>query len=136
MTKQDKDEAKRILALLVDAAEHDQNPEEAEAELVADGVNVTGFLARVHQAVQEKQKAMQKEERLSWRKEARRNADLFSETEDMSAQYMGMTRAELIAEAQRCAEKMHFKNFEEASDDDLRSQLADRTRLAALAEKK
>lgn len=56
MTKQDKDEAKRILALLVDAAEQDQAPEEAEKELIADGVNVTGFLARVHQAVQQKQK--------------------------------------------------------------------------------
>ena len=128
MTKRDKDEAKRILGLLVDAAEHDQTPDEAEAELVADGVNVTGFLARVHQSIQEKQK----EERLSWRKDARRNADAFAQTRDMSAMYESMTRAELIAEAQKHHEQLHFKNFEEASDEDLRSQLADLARLEQL----
>lgn len=132
MTKQDKDEAKRILALLVDAAEHDQTPEEAEQELVADGVNVTGFLARVHQAVQQKQK----EERLAWRNDARRNADAFAQTQDMSDRFASMTHAELVAEAQRYPDQLHFKNFEEASDDDLRSQLADRARLEELAKKK
>ncbi len=30
---------------------HDQTAEEAELELVSDGVNVTGFLERVHKAV-------------------------------------------------------------------------------------
>jgi hypothetical protein len=132
MTKQDKDEAKRILALLVDAAEHDQTPEEAEQELVADGVNVTEFLARVHQAVQEKQK----EERLAWRNDARRNADAFAQTQDVSDQFASMTRAELVAEAQRYPDRLHFKNFEEATEDDLRSQLADRARLEQLAKKK
>lgn len=132
MTKPDKDEAKRILALLVDAAEHVQTPEEAEQELVADGVNVSGFLARVHQAVQQKQK----EERLAWRSEARRNADAFEQTEDMSDRFASMTHAELVAEAQRYADQLHFKNFEEATDDDLRSQLADRARLEELAKKK
>jgi hypothetical protein len=71
MTKQDKDEAKRLLALLVDGAEHEQTPEEAEKELITDGVNVTGFLARVHQAVK------QKEERLAWGNDARRKRCLF-----------------------------------------------------------
>lgn len=132
MTKRDKDEAKRILGLLVDAAEHDQTPDEAEAELVADGVNVTGFLARVHQAIQEKQK----EERLSWREDARRNADAFAQTRDMSAMYESMTRAELISEAQKHHEQLHFKNFEEASDEDLRSQLADLARLEQLKKNK
>jgi hypothetical protein len=131
MTKPDKDEAKRILGLLVDAAEHEQTPEEAEAELVADGVNVTGFLARVHQAIQEKQK----EERLAWRKDARRNADAFAQTQDMSSMFDTMTRAELIAEAQKYHDQLHFKNFEEASDEDLRSQLADRARLEELKKK-
>lgn len=132
MTKQDKDEAKRILALLVDAAEHDQTPEGAEQELVADGVNVTGFLARVHQAVQQKQK----EQRLAWRNDARRNADAFAQTQDMSDRFASMTHAELVAEAQRYPDQLHFKNFEEAADDDLRSQLADRARLEELAKKK
>ncbi len=136
MTTQDKDEAKRILDLLVDASEQDQTREEAEAELVADGVNVTGFLARVHQAVQEKRKAMADEERLGWRKDAQRNRDLFSETEYTSAQYAAMSRGDLIAEAQQHAEELHFKNLDEVSDDDLRTQLADRARLAALAKKK
>lgn len=132
MTKQEKDEAKRILALLVDAAEHEQTPEEAEAELVADGVNVSGFLGRMHQAIQEKQK----EERLAWRKDARRNADAFAQTQNMSARYASMTRAELIVEAKKHHEQLHFKNFEEASDDDLRSQLADRARLEELKKQK
>lgn len=132
MTKQDKDEAKRILALLVDAAEQEQTPEEAEKELIADGVNVTGFLARVHQAVQQKQK----EERLAWRNDARRNADAFAQTEDMFDRFAAMSRAELVAEAQRYPDQLHFKNFEEATDDDLRSHLADRARLEALARKK
>lgn len=132
MTKQDKDEAKRILALLVDAAEHDQTPEEAEQELVADGVNVTGFLARVHQAVQQKQK----EERLAWRNDARRNADAFAQTQDMSDRFAAMSHAELVAEAQRYPDQLHFKNFKEATADDLRSHLADRARLEELAKKK
>ena len=132
MTKQDKDEAKRILALLVDAAEHDQTPEEAEQELIADGVNITGFLARVHQAVQQKQK----EERLAWRNDARRNADAFAQTHDMFDRFASMPRAELVAEAQRYPDQLHFKNFEEATDDDLRSQLADRARLAEFEKRK
>jgi hypothetical protein len=132
MTKQDKDEATRILALLVDAAEHEQTPEEAEQELIADGVNVTGFLARVHQAVQQKQK----EERLAWRNDARRNADAFAQTEDMLDRFASMSREELVAEAQRHPDQLHFKNFEEATDDDLRTQLADRARLEELAKTK
>jgi len=132
MTKQDKDEAKRILALLVDAAEQEQTPEEAEKELIADGVNVTGFLARVHQAVQQKQK----EERLAWRSESRRNADAFAQIDDMFDRFAAMNHSELVAEAQRYPDQLHFKNFEEATDDDLRSHLADRARLEELARKK
>ena len=132
MTKQDKDEAKRILALLVDTAEHDQTAEEAEQELIGDGVNVTGFLARVHQAVQQKQK----DERLAWRNDARRNADAFSQTHDMFDRFASMTRAELVAEAYRYPDQLHFKNFEKATDDDLRSQLADRARLEELTKSK
>ncbi|MBV8758833.1 MAG: hypothetical protein JO257_16210 [Deltaproteobacteria bacterium] len=132
MTKQDKDEAKRILALLADAAEHEQTAEEAEQELIADGVNVTGFLARVQQAVQQKQK----EERLSWHKEARHNADAFSQTQDVSALFATMTHAQLVAEAQKYAAQLHFKNFDEATDEDLRTQLADLARLGELAKKR
>lgn len=43
---------------------------------------------------------------------------------------------ELVAEAQRYSDQLHFKNFEEATDDDLRSQLADRARLEELAKKR
>ncbi len=132
MSKHDKEEAKRVLALLVDAAEHDQTPEEAEQELVADGVNVTGFLARVHQAVQQKQK----EERLGWHNDARRNANAFAQTQDMFDRFASMNHAELVAQAQRYPDQLHFKNFDEATDDDLRTQLADRARLEELAKKK
>jgi hypothetical protein len=129
-SKQDKDEAKRLLALLVDAAEHEQTPEEAEEELIADGVNVSAFLARVHADVQQKQT----EERLAWRREARRNADEFAHTQELSARYAAMTRPELIAEAQQTT--AYYKNFEEATDDDLRTLLADRARLEELSKKK
>jgi hypothetical protein len=131
MTKRDKDEAKRILALLMDAAEHDQTAEEAEQELIAHGVNVTGFLARVHQAVQQKRK----DERLAWRGDARRHADAFAQTMDVSAAYAAMTHAQLVAEAQKYADQLHFKNLEEVTDDDLRTQLADRARLEQLKKK-
>jgi hypothetical protein len=47
-----------------------------------------------------------------------------------------MTRPELVAEAQRYANQLHFKNYEEATDDDLRTLLADRARLEELAKKK
>lgn len=60
MTEQDKD-ATRLLALLAEAAEHEQTPEEANAELVADGVNVTAFLARVQEAVKQKKKNARRE---------------------------------------------------------------------------
>jgi|GEM_PF-5147362 len=132
MSKQDKDDSARILALLLDVAEHEQTTEEAEAELVTDGVNVTGFLSRVHLAIQ----AKQKEERLSWRKESRSNAAAFAQTEDLSARYADMPRELLILEAQKYTDSLHFKNFDEATDDDLRSQLADRARLEELAKKK
>jgi hypothetical protein len=95
-------------------------------------VNVTGFLARVHQAVQQKQK----EDRLAWRNDARRNADAFAQTQDMFDRFGSMTHAQLVVEAQRYPDQLHFKNFEEATDDDLRSLLADRARLEELAKRK
>jgi ferredoxin-NADP reductase len=132
MTKRDKDESKRILALLVDAADHEQTAEEAEEELLADGVNLTTFLASVHQAVQQQQKV----DRLAWHHEARRNADEFAQTKQWTATYEAITRPELEAEARRYANEIHFKNFEKATDEDLRTQLADRARLEELAKKK
>jgi 6-phosphogluconate dehydrogenase len=132
MTEQDNGETERILALLVDAAEHDQTAQEAEEELVADGVNVTAFLASVHGAVQQQQK----EDRLAWRREARRNADEFAQTQQWMTKYAEMTRAELMAEARQYASEIHFKNFQEATDDDLRTQLADHARLQELAKNK
>ena len=47
-----------------------------------------------------------------------------------------MPRAALEAEARQYADELHFKNLEEVTDDDLRSQLADRARLEELANKK
>jgi hypothetical protein len=131
MTEQDKD-ARRLLALLVDATEHEQTPEEATDELVADGVNVTAFLARVHEAVKQQKKS----ERLAWRNEARQNAEQFAKTPDFTQRFASMTRQQLIEETRKHADQQHFKNFEEATDDDLRTQLADRARLEELTGKK
>ena len=44
-------EERRLLALMLDSAEHDQTADEAEAELRADGVDVDAFLARVHACI-------------------------------------------------------------------------------------
>lgn len=131
MTEQDKD-ARRLLALLVEATEYEQTPEEADAELVADGVNVSAFLARVQEAVKQQKKT----ERLAWRVEARRNAEQFAKTSEFTHRFASMTRQQLIQEAQKHAKEVHFKNLEEATDDDLRTQLADRARLEELASKK
>jgi hypothetical protein len=132
MTEQDKNDAARLLALLVEATEHEETSEEATAELVADGVNVSAFLARIHEAV----KLQKKEERLAWRVEARRNAEQFARTGDVTLKFATMTRQQLVEEARKYADQIHFKNFEEATDDDLRTQLADRARLEDLASKK
>jgi hypothetical protein len=41
----------KLLALLVNVAEYDQTPEDAESELRADGVDVDAALARIHDAI-------------------------------------------------------------------------------------
>ena len=43
--------AARVLRVLVDAAEHEQTAEKAEAELRADGVDVEAFIASAHEAI-------------------------------------------------------------------------------------
>lgn len=128
----DNDETKHVLGLLLDAAEYEQTGEEAEEELLSEGVNVSGFLARVHEAAQKQQD----EERLAWRRDARRNRDEFAKTQEVSAKYVTMTLAELRAEARKYAGELHFKGFEEATEDDLRTQLADHARLQELAKTK
>jgi hypothetical protein len=132
MAKRDEDEAKRLLGLLLESAEHEQTAEEAEEELLADGVNLSAFIGRVHDEVRQKQA----DARLAWRHQARRNADEFAQTEGLFAAYSAMGRTELVAEAKKYAADVHFKNFEEATDDDLRTLLADRARLEALEKKR
>lgn len=129
MSEQTKDDAQRLLALLLDAAREDQTPDDAETELVASGVNVTAFLGRVQAAVQAKQKA----ERLAdWHNAADANAAAFADTHAEVARFAAMTHEQLVAEAQQHAHQLHFKNYETATDDDLRSALADLARLQAL----
>lgn len=131
MSKRDKDDRDGLLTLLEEAADHDQDSDEAAAELVADGVDVRAFLGRVQAAIDERKR----EERLAWRREARENADAFARTATFVDRFALMNRAELKAEARQYVDAVHFKNLEEQTDEDLRTLLQDRARLEALAKK-
>jgi len=79
---------------------------------------------------------VKKEERLSWRKDAAQNAEAFANSHDVqTSMFASMTRAQLEAEALQSADRVHFKNLAAVTDDDLRTLLADRARLRALAKK-
>jgi predicted AAA+ superfamily ATPase len=131
MTKRDKDDRDELLALLEDVADYEQSVDEAREELAADGVNVSAFLARVQRAVDEQKK----EERLSWRNEAKRNAEQFEKSQGVASIFASMTRAELEAAAAPYAAELHYKNLKEHTDEDLRTLLEDRARLEALTKK-
>jgi predicted AAA+ superfamily ATPase len=131
MTKRDKDERDEILALLEHVADYEQSVDEAREELAADGVNVSAFLARVQSAVD----VQKKEERLSWRNEAKRNAEQFVDIQAATSIFASMSRAELEAAAAPYAAEFHYKNLKEHTDEDLRTLLEDRARLEALAKK-
>lgn len=128
MNEQEKDGRDGILTLLDDVADHHQTPEEAQAELTGDGVNVSAFLARVQQAVDRQRK----EERLAWRRVAQRNVEAFSRSEVVASRFATMSRAELEAMAQKYSSEVHFKNLEKQTDEDLRTLLADKARLEEL----
>jgi hypothetical protein len=131
MTKRDKGAREDVLALLEDVADHDQTPDEAREELAGDSVNVSAFLARVQQTVDQQNK----EERLVWRREAQKNVEAFNKSQDVYARFAAMGRAQLENEARRYASDIHFKNLEEQTDEDLRTLLADRARLEELSKK-
>lgn len=131
MTRGDKEDREDILALLEDIADHDQTPEEAQDELAADGVNVSAFLARVQQAVDQQKQ----EERLAWKREAQRNVEAFRKSQDVRGRFAAMNRAQLELEARKYAGEVHFKNLQEQTDEDLRTLLADRARLGELTKK-
>jgi|ERR1022692_48395 hypothetical protein len=131
MTKRDKEDREDVLALLEDVADHDQTPEEAQQELLGDGVNVSAFLARVQQAMDHQKK----DERLAWRREAEKNTEDFKRSHDVRVRFASMSRAQLQVEARKYATETHFKKLEEQTDEDLRTLLADRARLEELSKK-
>ena len=130
MTERDKEKRDGILALLEAASDYDQTADEAKVSLEGEGVNVSAFLARVQQAVDEKKK----EERLGWRREAQAKRELFAETHELLLPFATMNRAELEAAVAE-GERTFNMNFKEHTDDDLRRILADRARLAELKKK-
>jgi hypothetical protein len=131
MTRRDKENREDVLALLEDIADHDQTPEEAQEELSGEGVNVSSFLAKIQQGINQQRK----DERLAWRREAQKNVEAFMRSQDVSARFATMSRAQLEAEAQKYAIGLHFKNLEGQTDEDLRTLLADRARLEELSKK-
>jgi hypothetical protein len=130
MTKREKDQRDGVLALLDNTADHDQTADEASAELVADGVNVSAFLARVQRAVD----AKKKEKRLGWQRDAQAKRERFAQTQEVLLPFIAMNRAELEA-AVGAGDPVFHKNLQDQSDDDLRTILADRARLAELKKK-
>lgn len=132
MTKREKDQRDGILALLEAVSDYDRTAEEASESLASEGVNVSAFLARVQQAVD----AKKKEERLDWKREAQAKRERFAQTQtqDLLLPFATMTRAEL-EEAVRSGDAVFHMNLREQTDDDLRTILADRARLAELKKK-
>jgi len=130
MTERDKEKRDGILALLEAASDYDQTADEAKESLEAEGVDVSAFLARVQQAVDEKKI----EERLGWRREAQAKRELFAQTHELLLPFATMNRAELEA-AVASGERTFNMNFTRHTDDDLRRILADRARLAELKKK-
>jgi len=131
MSKRDKEDRKDVLALLEDVADYDQTPEEAQQELVDDGVNVSAFLSQVQQAIDQQKK----EDRLAWKREAEKNRQAFSRSTDVTLRFASMSHAQLHAAASQYANEVHFKNLEKQTDDDLRTLLADRARLEEMGKK-
>ena len=130
MTEREKENGDEILALFEDPADHDQTAEEAQKELAAEGVNVSAFLSRLQTAIDEKKK----QERLAWQRDAQAKRERFGETQEWLAPFRHMTRQELLAVVGSQEDVVH-KNFDEQTDADLRSLLADRARLEELKKK-
>ena len=128
------DDTTRFLVMLANATDYEPTVEEAVQELNEEGVDIAAFLVRVQAVVNE----AKTNERLSWRKDSQRNKDSFTQTNtpQLASKFGDMSRAELVANAQRHASQLHFKNFETATDDDLRTLLIDQATLEALSEKK
>jgi hypothetical protein len=122
-------------ALLEFAEDYELETSEAREELVRDGVDISAFLARVHNRVDQVKKA----ERLRWQSEAKRNREAF-EASRRTVDIPRGGRAELIAQlAQAYARNpgvhAHHRNLEELTDDDLRTALVDLLRLEGQGQK-
>jgi hypothetical protein len=125
-----------VAALLDLAAGDEQTPEEAEAELRANGVDVDGFLGRLRTRL----KNQAEEGRLAWLTSARAKLPKGGPTSILET-YKAMDRGSLVAEfknrqtlAER-AQAWHHK-LDEITDDDLRTLLMDFDALDAAAKDK
>jgi vacuolar-type H+-ATPase subunit I/STV1 len=120
-----------VLNALLDFAEdHELEIGEAREELVREGVDVSAFLARVHNRVEQARKA----ERLQWQYEARRKREDFDSSRKKIEVVSKIGRSELLAllaqvYARNSSAHAHHKNLEELTDDDLRTALLDFLRL-------
>ena len=120
-----------VLDALLDFAEdHDLEADEAREELVRDGVDISAFLARVHNRVEHAQKV----ERLQWLHEAKRKREDFNSSRKKIEVIHKAGRPELLAQlaqvyARNPSAHAHHKNLEELTDDDLRTALLDFLRL-------
>jgi hypothetical protein len=124
MSQDTKKEALALHRLLDFAADAPLTPEEAKEELVRDGVDVDAAVSQALAFVA----ARRKEARLAWQTPALEKARAFRAA-SRKRDYSGWDRADLLREV-RQIEVGGFRNFEEMTDDDLRTLLADRDELA------
>jgi hypothetical protein len=115
-----------IASLLAFSADYEQTPEEAEEELRAGGVDVTGFVSRLKSRL-----ADQAEEvRLAWLTAARENlktpANVAAREEYAAMDTKGLVAALKGRQAvSPVAAQAYFHKLDELTDDDLRTLLTD-----------
>jgi hypothetical protein len=124
--KKDRDIVGALFAL---SEQHEPNDAELDEELRAEGVDVPAFLARVDARVKE----VQEDERLALLRSARQKAAA-NRARPRSHLYDGMGHSALVAEYTRRRvvdpQALAFhRNFEEMTDDDLRTLLEDQDEI-------
>lgn len=126
MTDRKKKSPKKALDDLVDFAHlSDDAPVDAEAELRSAGVDVSAFLAKVHEGIAR----VEDEERLAWLRAARETASKPERTRSAS-KYAGLSRAELEGLVRKRdvgggEASAYFHKLEKHTEEDLRTLLED-----------
>ena len=126
MSQNTRKDARGIKRLLDFAGDAELTDEEVRAELKLDGVDPDEVTKRILANVAAKRKAARL---AAWQPAAQQKAELFK-ARASSDKYVGLPRAELLALASaRPLQQVAFRNFDDVTDDDLRTLLADSDEL-------